>query len=92
MPAAGSATFTYRIVPPRNVDVRVRNGRPAFVGSGAVLECAGPWRVDEGWGSDALGSGDPTLLQDAYDVLLEDGSLCRIFQEANRWYIGGVYD
>lgn len=91
-PADGIGTFTYRIVPLRNVEVRIQSGRPAFVGPSAVLECAGPWRVDEGWWSDTLGSGDVTLLQDAYDVLLDNGSLCRIFQEENRWYIGGVYD
>ena len=54
--ASETGTLAYRIVPPREVDVRIRHGRPAFVGSQAVLECAGPWRVDEAWWASALGA------------------------------------
>ena len=91
-PQSETATFTYRSLPPRAVDVRVRNGRPAFVDADAVLECAGPWRVDEAWWSGTLGSGGVALLQDTYDVLLSDGILCRLFKECGHWYVGGVYD
>ncbi len=93
-PLAGAdcGTFAYRILPPRAVDVRLQRGRPAFVGARTVLECAGPWRVDEAWWSAALQSGAEALAQDAYDVLLDDGALCRIFEERGRWYLGGMYD
>jgi len=89
---ADSGTFAYRVLPPRAVDVRLHRGRPAFVGARAVLECAGPWRVDEAWWSNLLKSGGTPLAQDAYDVLLDDGALCRIFKESARWYLGGVYE
>ncbi|MBC5798648.1 MAG: hypothetical protein GIX03_01820 [Candidatus Eremiobacteraeota bacterium] len=93
--ASESATLAYRIVPPRRVDVRIRHGRPAFVDSHAVLECAGPWRVDEAWWGSALGAlarGSARMMQDAYDVLLADGALCRIVAERGRWYVSGTYD
>ena len=44
-PQPETGTFMYRILVPRAVDVRVRHGRPAFVGADAALECAGPWRA-----------------------------------------------
>ena len=55
---------------PRPVDVTMRDGAPAFVGTPpqAVLDVAGPWRTDETWWSDGRASDD-------YDVLLEDGAL-----------------
>jgi protein ImuB len=91
-PPPATGTFTYRLLPPRAVEVRVRDGRPAFVGADAVLECAGPWRVDEAWWSGTLGAGGVAVTQDAYDVLLAGGTLCRLFKESGHWYIGGVYD
>lgn len=86
-PVPETGTLAYRIVPPRQVDVRIRNGRPAFVGSQAVLEFAGPWRVDEAWWNVP-----GRITQDAYDVLLADGALCRIVAERGRWYVSGIYD
>jgi hypothetical protein len=77
---------------PRAARVRVRHGRPAFVDACAVLECAGPWRVDEAWWSESLNSGRAAVAQDAYDVLLAGGTLCRLIKENGGWYIGGVYD
>ena len=90
--APQTATLAYRILAPRAIDVRVRGGRPAFVGSRAVLEVAGPWRVDEAWWAEALDTGGRPVQSDAYDVLLDDGGLCRIVCEHERWYVCGSYD
>jgi len=87
-----TGTLAYRVLAPRAVDVRVRRGRPAFVGGRAVLEAAGPWRVDEAWWAEALDTGGLPRANDAYDVLLEDGALCRIVSERGRWYLCGTYD
>ena len=76
-----------RLLHVREIDVRVVRGEPAFVGtpSQAVLECAGPWRIEEGW----FGNG---VARDEYDVLLEDGELYRIYRQGARWYVRGAYD
>ncbi|MDQ2865309.1 MAG: hypothetical protein M3R51_03720 [Candidatus Eremiobacteraeota bacterium] len=76
-----------RLLEVREVDVRVLHGEPAFVGTPflAVLECAGPWRIEEGW----FGAG---IARDEYDVLLEDGELYRIYRQGTRWYVRGAYD
>jgi nucleotidyltransferase/DNA polymerase involved in DNA repair len=87
-----TGTLAYRVLAPRAVEVRVRRGRPAFVGERAVLEVAGPWRVDEAWWAEALDTGGLPLANDAYDVLLDDGMLCRIVNERGRWYLSGTYD
>jgi len=73
-----TATFQYRIVAPAPIDVTLGAGLPRFVGSPAqaVLDVAGPWRIDEGWWTPATGGGVP-LARDEYDVLLEDGALLR---------------
>jgi hypothetical protein len=88
-----------RLVPPRTVDVVLRDGVPAFVGTPpqAVLDAAGPWRTDEGWWDDALGNeASCALRRDEYDILLEDGALYRIARErasdCERWTIRGLYD
>ena len=86
------ATLAYRVLVPRAIDVRVRGGRPALVGTRAVLECAGPWRVDEAWWAEALDGGGRPLAHDAYDVLLDDGTLARIVDERGRWFFAGIYD
>jgi nucleotidyltransferase/DNA polymerase involved in DNA repair len=91
-PQAPVATLAYRIVTPRALDVRLKNGRPARIGSRDVLEVAGPWRVDEAWWAEALDTGNHPLQSDAYDVLLDDGALCRIVCERDRWYLCGTYD
>jgi len=89
---AETGTLAYRILAPRAIDVRVRGGRPAFVGSRAVLEVAGPWRVDEAWWAEALDTGRLPIANDAYDVLLDDGALCRIVSERGGWFLCGTYD
>lgn len=85
-------TLAYRVLAPRAIDVRIKAGRPAFVGARAVLEVAGPWRVDEAWWAEALDTGGLPIASDAYDVLLEDGSLWRIVAERGAWFVCGAYD
>jgi hypothetical protein len=71
------------------IPVRVYCGEPAFVGDPpqAVLECAGPWRVEmEQW------PGTQAIARDEYDVLLEDGDLYRIYRQGAHWYLRGAYD
>jgi nucleotidyltransferase/DNA polymerase involved in DNA repair len=89
---AESGTLVYRVLAPRAVEVRLKGGRPALVGGRAVLDVAGPWRVDEAWWAEALDTAGRPLQNDAYDVLLDDGTLCRIVSERNAWYLSGVYD
>ncbi len=71
----------------REIAVRVAAGAPAFVGSPprAVLECTGPWRIEENWFS-------VPLVRDEYDVLLEGGALYRIYRQGQKWYLRGSYD
>jgi protein ImuB len=78
---------------PAPVDVLLRAGMPRFIGSPpqAILEVAGPWRVDENWWTPATGSGTP-LVRDEYDVLLEDGELVRLAREGTTWSVRGRYD
>ena len=85
--------FSERVVPQlqllevREVAVRVLGGAPAFVGTPAraVLECAGPWRIQDNWF-------DKPLVRDEYDVLLEGGALYRIYRQGECWFMRGVYD
>jgi len=87
-----TATLAYRVLVPRAVEVRIKSGRPVFVGTRAVLDVAGPWRVDEAWWAEALDTGGLPIAHDAYDVLLDDGSLCRIVSERGGWFLCGTYD
>jgi hypothetical protein len=87
-----TGTLAYRVLAPRAIEVRCKAGRPAFVGSRAVLEVAGPWRVDEAWWALALDTGGHPIQNDAYDVFLDDGALIRIVSERAAWYICGTYD
>ena len=90
--AAETGTLAYRVLAPRAVEVRVQRGRPASVDGRAVLDVAGPWRADEAWWAEALDTGGRPLGNDAYDVLLEHGALCRIVNERGRWFLCGTYD
>jgi hypothetical protein len=87
-----TGTLAYRVLTPRALDVRLERGRPAFVGTHAVLDLAGPWRVDEAWWSTTLESGGAPYAGDAYDVLLDDGSLLRIVYEDGTWFARGAFD
>ena len=89
---AETGTLAYRVLAPRAIEVRLKAGRPAFVGGRAVLDVAGPWRVDEAWWAEALDTAGRPIQNDAYDVLLDDGALCRIVSERGAWYLSGVYD
>ncbi|GAC1389209.1 MAG: hypothetical protein NVSMB31_04870 [Vulcanimicrobiaceae bacterium] len=76
-----------RLLKVHEIDVHVRKSVPAFIGSPpqAVLDFAGPWRIDETWF-------EQPVVRDEYDVLLEDGALYRIFHQGGRWYLRGAYD
>jgi len=76
-----------RLLPLREISVRVRNGTPHTIGTPpqAVLDAIGPWRINDGWFADAT-------VRDEYDVLLEDGVLYRIYRQQQRWYVRGMYD
>jgi protein ImuB len=87
-----TGTLAYRILAPREIAVRLERGRPAQVAGSAVLDVAGPWRVDELWWAEALDEGTTPYASDAYDVLLADGALWRIVAEGGRWYLRGIYD
>ena len=94
-PAAATSTIGtigYRVLAPKAIEVRVRRGQPASVGARAIVECAGPWRVDEAWWGETLDGGCSPIANDAYDVLLDDGALVRIIRERGRWYLAGTYD
>ncbi len=78
-----------RLLTVAEIPVRVRGGEPAFVGDPpqAVLECAGPWRIElERW------PGVDAVARDEYDVLLADGDLYRIYHQGAHWYLRGAYD
>ena len=85
--AAASPTILpqLRLLAVREIAVRVRAGAPVRVGTRRVVESAGPWRVDEDWF-------DSPLQRDEYDVLLDDGMLCRIYRQGEHWYLRGAYD
>jgi protein ImuB len=85
-------TLAYRVLAPREIGVRLERGRPVAVAGRKIVELAGPWRVDESWWAQALDEGALPYASDAYDVLLEDGTLWRIVAEAQRWYVRGAYD
>ncbi len=76
-----------RLLAVREIPVVVRGSAPAAIGSPprAVTDCAGPWRVEEGWF-------DAPVARDEYDILLEDGELYRIYRQGERWYLRGAYD
>lgn len=74
-----------RLLAVKEIDVTMRGNQPLAVGARKVLDCAGPWRVDDGWF-------EQPVLRDEYDVLLEDGMLCRIYRQGEHWYLRGAYD
>jgi protein ImuB len=74
-----------RLLTVKEIDVSMKGNRPERVQRKRVLKCAGPWRVDDGWFDDPV-------MRDEYDVQLEDGMLCRIYRQGERWYLRGAYD
>ncbi len=63
----------------------MRGNKPVHVDARKVMNCAGPWRVDDGWF-------ETPVVRDEYDVLLDDGMLCRIYRQGEHWYLRGAYD
>jgi nucleotidyltransferase/DNA polymerase involved in DNA repair len=92
LPASAEIVPQLRLMAVREIDVRLRGGEPAYVGEPeqAVLECAGPWRVEER-PSTPLRTAE-AVVRDEYDVLLEDGAFYRIYRQGARWYLRGAYD
>jgi nucleotidyltransferase/DNA polymerase involved in DNA repair len=92
LPPGAALVPQLRLLAVREIDVRLRAGEPAFIGepSQAVLECAGPWRIEER-PSTPLRTAE-AIVRDEYDVLLEDGALYRIYRQGTRWYLRGAYD
>ena len=67
------------------------------IAAGRVSTCAGPWHSSGDWwqtstahreGADTVSAGGWT--RDEWDVALDDGSVCRIFQDrtTHGWYMG----
>jgi protein ImuB len=74
-----------RLLAVKEIDVTMRGNQPLAVGARKVLDCAGPWRVDDGWFQEPI-------VRDEFDVLLDDGMLCRIYRQGDHWYLRGAYD
>ncbi|MBV9718119.1 MAG: hypothetical protein JOZ77_02285 [Candidatus Eremiobacteraeota bacterium] len=75
-----------RLLEVREVPVQLRGGEPAFVGRQAVRQWTGPWRVAE------RPHAPSPVARDEYDVLLEDGTVVRIYHQGSHWYLRGVYE
>ncbi len=90
----GTPSPQLRMFTIREVAVELRGNTPARVNARPVVNCAGPWRVDDGWfDSTAKPSGSPGhVVRDEYDVLLDDGMLCRIYKQGEQWFLRGAYD
>jgi protein ImuB len=82
---ASFAPTQLRMLPVREVAVELRGNTPAHVDARPVVNCAGPWRVDDSWF-------ETPVMRDEYDVLLDDGMLCRIYRQGEQWYLRGAYD
>ena len=74
-----------RLTGVQEIAVQARANAPQRVTGKRVVQCAGPWRVDDGWFEEPI-------ERDEFDVLLEDGMLCRIYRSGERWYLRGFYD
>ncbi len=85
-----------RFRPPVAVRVTVDRGRPVRLAidrrgmpGGAVDRSAGPWRTSGAWWT-APGHWD----RDEWDIALDDGTICRLFQQRDQggWFLDGVLD
>ncbi|MDE2482741.1 MAG: DNA polymerase Y family protein [bacterium] len=83
--APASVVPQLRLLAVKEIDVRVRRGEPHQVDGRSVARCAGPWRIDDGWFGAAI-------ARDEYDVVLDDGEVCRIYRQGTHWYLRGSYD
>lgn len=75
-----------RLLAVTEIDVRLCRGEPATVGEHAVRHVTGPWRIEEGWFA------SQHVARDEYDVQLDNGEICRIYRQGDRWYLRGSYD
>jgi len=81
-----------RVLVERGQPVRVSGDRPGIV-HGRVEACAGPWRTSgDWWQADDRTRG--TWDRDEWDVALDDGTLCRIFEDrgGRGWFLDAVID
>ena len=85
-----------RFRPPVAVRVTVNRGRPVRLAidrrgmpGGAIERSAGPWRTSGAWWT-APGHWD----RDEWDIALDDGTVCRLFQQRadGGWFVEGVLD
>lgn len=90
--AAEPALRRYRHPVP--IRVTLEGSRPVRViadrtgiASGCVQACAGPWRTSGEWWTDGW-------HRDEWDVALDDGTVCRIFQDRGTkgWFMDAVVD
>jgi protein ImuB len=82
---APSVVPQLRLLDVSEIDVTIARGEPSSVNERVVVECAGPWRIEEGWFGSAV-------VRDEYDVVLDDGSVRRIYRQGAHWYLRGSYD
>jgi protein ImuB len=81
-----------RYRPPVTVEVTVAEDRPLTLRRGEVVHRvtahAGPWRMSGEWWDRGA------WARDEWDVLLEDGTLCRLAHDrvTGAWTLDGVYD
>lgn len=78
--------FGERASPPRPLELRAEGASLPI--SGRVAVASGPWRVEEGWW------GEGRVRRDYWDVELSDGSVYRIYfdAESKAWFADGLYD
>jgi len=76
--------------------VAVDRGRPVRLAldrrgmpGGAVARSAGPWRTSGAWWT-----GPGHWDRDEWDIALDDGTICRLFQQRpdGGWFMEGVLD
>ncbi|MFI5246003.1 MAG: hypothetical protein ACHQQR_12300 [Gemmatimonadales bacterium] len=98
---AGIAAALHRCRHPVPARVAVADGRPARVttdrrgfAGGAVVQCAGPWKVSGDWWMGVAGGSGGAFNRDEWDVALSDGAAYRIFRDRDTdgWFIDGIVD
>lgn len=83
-----------RLLEVREVQVLLRGGEPATVDRQQVRQCTGPWRIAERPRAPLRsGAERPSpVMRDEYDVVLENGTLARIYHQGSHWYLRGIYE
>ena len=85
-PSSQTLLAQLRLQTVREIEVRLERGAPFVVDHRRVVECEGPWRIEEGWFSES------GVSRDEYDALLDDGRRVRIYHQGKHWYLRGAYD